>query len=254
MNELQLAGFGYKQSFGPLQPVLAISSLGHWTPGGGAGLGVVVVGGGGGRVVILPGHVEFWGQSHSFLLSFHSRPAGQGITTGFPDPSGCGTHCMNELQLAGFGYKQSFGPRQPVLAISSLGHWTPGGGAGLGVVVVGGGGRVVILPGHVESWGQSHSFLLSFHSRPAGQGITTGFPDPSGCGTHWINVLQLFGLGYKQSLGPIHFVAAISAREQTKFGGGGTGGRVGFGVFVVVGAELQVDELGQSHTFILSFH
>jgi hypothetical protein len=66
--------------------------------------------------------------------------------------------------------------------------------------------------------------------------------------------LQLFGLGYKQSLGPIHFVAAISAREQTKFGGGGTGGRVGFGVFVVVGAELQVDELGQSHTFILSFH
>ncbi len=85
MNELQLAGFGYKQSFGPLQPVFAISSLGHWTPaggvtGGGVGLGVVVVGGGGGGVVILPGHVEFCGQSHSFLLSFHSRPAGHGIT------------------------------------------------------------------------------------------------------------------------------------------------------------------------------
>ncbi len=59
------------------------------------------------------------------MLSFHSRPAGQGKTWGLPDPSGCGIHCMNELQFAGFGYKQSFGPRQPVFAISSPGHWKP---------------------------------------------------------------------------------------------------------------------------------
>ncbi len=93
---------------------------------------------------------------------------------------------MNELQLAGFGYKQSLGPIHPVLAMSSLGHWKPG--VGLGVVVVGGRGRgvvvvvvvggrgrgvvVVILPGQVELCGQSHIFSLSFHSRPAGQGIT----------------------------------------------------------------------------------
>jgi hypothetical protein len=98
MNELQLAGFGYKQSLGPLHPVLAMSSLGHWKPGvglgvvvvvvvvGGRGRGVVVVvvvvGGRGRRVVvvILPGQVELCGQSHIFSLSFHSRPAGQGIT------------------------------------------------------------------------------------------------------------------------------------------------------------------------------
>ncbi len=44
---------------------------------------MVVVGGGRGRgvvVVILPGQVELCGQSHIFSLSFHSRPAGQGIT------------------------------------------------------------------------------------------------------------------------------------------------------------------------------
>jgi hypothetical protein len=159
---------------------------------------------------------------------------------------------MNELQLAGFGYKQSLGPIHPVLAMSSLGHRKPGGGLGVVVVVVviGGGRRVVvvILPGHVEFWGQSHSFLLSFHSRLAAHGITTGFPEPFGWGTHWMNVLQLFGLGYKQSLGPIHFVAAISPREQTKPGGGGIVGRFGFA------AELQVEELGQSHSLILSFH
>ncbi len=54
-------------------------------------IGVLVVSCGGVSVGLL-GHVEFCGQSHSFLLSFHSRPAGQGITCGFPDPSGCGTH------------------------------------------------------------------------------------------------------------------------------------------------------------------
>jgi hypothetical protein len=97
--------------------------------------------------------------------------------------------------------------------------------------------------------------LLSFHSILAAHGITTGFPEPFGWGTHWMNVLQLFGLGYKQSLGPLHFVAAISAREQTKPGGGGIGGRAGFDVvIVVVGAELQVDKRGKSHTFILLFH
>ncbi len=94
MNELQLAGFGYKQSLGPLHPVLAMSSLGHWKPGVGLGVVVVdgrgrgvvvvvvVVGGRGRRVVvvILPGQVELCGQSHIFSLSFHSRPAGQGIT------------------------------------------------------------------------------------------------------------------------------------------------------------------------------
>jgi hypothetical protein len=90
MNELQLAGFGYKQSFGPIHPVLAMSSLGHRKPGIGLGVVVVVVvvGGRGVVVVILPGHVEFWGQSHSFLLSFHSRLAAHGITTGFPEPFG----------------------------------------------------------------------------------------------------------------------------------------------------------------------
>ncbi len=84
MNELQLAGFGYKQSFGPIHPVLAMSSLGHRKPGIGLGVVVVVVvvGGRGRRVVvvILPGQVELCGQSHIFSLSFHSRPAGQGIT------------------------------------------------------------------------------------------------------------------------------------------------------------------------------
>ncbi len=85
MNELQLAGFGYKQSLGPIHPVLAMSSLGHRKPGIGLGVVVVVVVVGGGRgrgvvVVILPGQVELCGQSHIFSLSFHSRPAGQGIT------------------------------------------------------------------------------------------------------------------------------------------------------------------------------
>jgi len=151
--------------------------------------------------------------------------------------------------LAGFGYKQSFGPLQPVFAISSLEHTNPGS---TGAWVVPGVDCGLLL--QVEYCGQSHSFLLSFHSRLAAHGITTGFPEPFGWGTHWMNVLQLFGLGYKQSLGPLHFVAAISSREQTKPGGGGIEGRVGFGVVVVLGAGLQVDERGQSHTFILSFH
>jgi hypothetical protein len=78
---------------------------------------------------------------------------------------------MNELQLDGFGYKQSFGPSQPVLAISSLGHWAlaggvTGGGVCLGVVVVDVvivvGGRVVILPGHVEYW--ANHILFCYHS------------------------------------------------------------------------------------------
>jgi hypothetical protein len=70
-----------------------------------------------------------------------------------------------------------------------------------------------------------------------------------------MKVLQFSGFGYKQSLGPKHFVAAISAREQTKPGGGGIVDRVGLGVVVVAAsANLQVDERGQSHTFILSFH
>jgi hypothetical protein len=42
MNELQLAGFGYKQSFGPLQPVFAMSSLGHWNPLSGGLIGAAV--------------------------------------------------------------------------------------------------------------------------------------------------------------------------------------------------------------------
>jgi hypothetical protein len=138
--------------------------------------------------------------------------------------------------------------------ITSLKRWAPagrvtGGGFGSGKVVVVvvvvvvvevvvcSVSGCVILPRHVEYWGQSHTFLLSFHSRLAAHGITTDFPEPFGWGTHWMNVLQLFGLGYKQSLGPLHFVAAISVREQTKSGGGSVGGRVGFGVDVVIGAE-----------------
>ncbi len=70
-----------------------------------------------------------------------------------------------------------------------------------------------------------------------------------------MKVLQLLGFGYKQPLGPKHIFAAIYAREQTKPGGGGICGWVGLGVVVVgPGAELQVDERGQSHTFILLFH
>jgi hypothetical protein len=50
--------------------------------------------------------------------------------------------------LAGFGYKQSFGPRQPLIAILSLGHWNPFSGRLVvssvgGIVVVSVGGLVV---------------------------------------------------------------------------------------------------------------
>jgi hypothetical protein len=189
----------------------------------------------GGRGVF--GQVEDDGQSHSFLLSFHSSPAGHGITCGLPEPSGCGTHWMNELQLAGFGYKQSLGPIHPVFAISSLGHWNPLSGGLVGVCVGAAVdasvgfcvGAFVGLLGQVESCGQSHSFLLSFHSRRAGQGITCGLPEPSGCGTHCMNELQLAGFGYKQSLGPIHPVFAMSSLGQTKLSpdGGGVVGSVG---------------------------
>jgi hypothetical protein len=65
-----LSGFGYKQSFGPIQLVEAISSRGQTKPEGGVGLGVVVVvvvavvvvmvvvGGSGDWVVIFPRYVD----------------------------------------------------------------------------------------------------------------------------------------------------------------------------------------------------
>jgi hypothetical protein len=119
MNELQLAGFGYKQSLGPIHPVLAMSSLGHWKPG--VGLGVVVVGGRGRGVVVV---VVVGGRGRGVVVVVVVGGRGRGVVV---------------------------------------------------VVVVGGRGRgvvVVILPGQVELCGQSHIFSLSFHSRPAGQGIT----------------------------------------------------------------------------------
>jgi hypothetical protein len=83
---LQLSGFGYKQSFGPLHPVFFISSLEQMKPDGvvvcvGFDVGVVVVSevadddccegeddGSvvGGVLVVRPGHVDCGGQSHIF--------------------------------------------------------------------------------------------------------------------------------------------------------------------------------------------
>jgi hypothetical protein len=53
---------------------------------------------------------------------------------------------MNELQLSGFGYKQSFGHRQLVFAISSLGHWNPLSGGLVGALVGGLVGALVGVP------------------------------------------------------------------------------------------------------------
>jgi hypothetical protein len=76
----------------------------------------------------------------------------------------------------------------------------------------------VVIFRHVDCDGQLHIFWLSFHLRPAGHGITTGSPLPSGWGTHWINELQLLGFGYKQfGFGSLHPLFSISSLGQTKF-------------------------------------
>jgi hypothetical protein len=272
MKELQFSGLGYRQSFGPLQPVAAISSSeqGAWfplpvlpepdPPGVEEEVGAAVVGeavdGSDSRVVVVVGEfvdgapvapfplqVELDGQSHSFLLSFHSRPEGQGITTGVPVLlSALTVHWIKELQFSGLGYRQSFGPLQAVAAISSSEQggwfWEPpslGGAPGDGAPVVGAavegsavegsavdgapvvGCAVEALPEQVDSEGQSHSFLLSFHSRPAGQSFTVGLPLVlSALTSQWMKVLQLSGLGYRQSFGPIQPVAAMSDSGQWK--------------------------------------
>jgi hypothetical protein len=85
--------------------------------------------------------IEDCGQSHILTFLFHRSREKLLITNGLVEPSGCGTHWIKVSQFSGFGYKQFFGPLQPVASIyASEQVNTSAGvsicGVGFGVVVV----------------------------------------------------------------------------------------------------------------------
>ncbi len=109
--------------------------------------------------------------------------------------------------------------------------------------------------------GHSHILTWLFHKSREKLSITRGLREPSLCGTHWINVVQSSGFGYKQFSAPLQPVAAILAFEHVNPSAGVTNCGDGLGFKVIMGSfvvktrfDSQVDSSGSTHSLSSSFH